>query len=114
MNKSSVILISVFLIVHIRNTDGFHKRHVLIIPYERGRSYDVKFVENTILMTNHDTRRKHFSYVLPRSCFNRPVRVQKRHLLLYIDLACPYNGGIFSHQQFHAIRRKKEKQVAWV
>ena len=114
MNKSSVILISVFLIVHIRNTDGFHKRHVLIIPYERGRSYDVKFGGNTILMTNHDTKMKHFSYTLPQSCQNTQVRVQKRDLLLYIDLACPYNGGIFSHQKFGAIRREKEKQIAWV
>ena len=114
MNKLSLILTSTFLILHTRNIDGFHEHHVVIIPYERGRSYDVKFVENTILMTNHDTRKKHFSYRLPRSCFNKQVRVQKRDLLLYIDLACPYTGGIFSHRLFHAIRREKEKQVAWI
>ena len=114
MSKSNLILVSVCLIIYAASTNGFHTHHVVIIPYERGRSYDVKFGGNTILMTNHDTKMKHFSYTLPQSCQNTQVRVQKRDLLLYIDLACPYNGGIFSHQKFGAIRHEKEKQIAWV
>ena len=117
--KSKFFCIYLLLFV-LQFIHSYAYMHIIIIPYEKGRSYDVNFVDGkTITMINHDTKIKHFSYTLPVKCRNKRFHVQKIESNLFINLACPFkyalNEGSIAHENIESNNAEKNSNyVAWV